>query len=65
MSKRKREFRWINLFVRDILLILVLMAVNYWTNFNSWWVGFTTGMTVVWVSWHYFEYISSKRRLVC
>lgn len=52
------DFRWINVFVRDLLLIGVVGAMQYWTHFNSKTVFFISGMMVVWVSWQLSDYMT-------
>ena len=55
--------RWINIFIRDILLALVIAYVNYSTGFRSWWAAFTMGAMVVLISWHFSDLLESRRRL--
>jgi len=57
------HFKWFNIFLRDIFLILVIGYINYSTNFRSWWVAFTTGMLVVWISWQFTDYLNYKKSL--
>jgi hypothetical protein len=58
---KSKDFKWLNIFIRDILLILVIAYVQVKTYFNSKWVWFITGMIVVWVSWQYSDYNKFKR----
>ena len=55
------DARWFNIFLRDIFLIFVVGMVNYWTQLRSWWVGFTTGMLVVYISWQITDYLNYKK----
>lgn len=58
------EFRWFNVFFRDLLLVLVVMSVQYWSHFKSKWVFFITGMLVVWISWQFSDFLDYKRRII-
>jgi len=55
------DAKWFNIFIRDICLVFVIGVVNYWTHFRSWWVGFITGMCVVWISWQLTDYLNYKK----
>ena len=59
--KKINRINWINIFIRDILLAVVIVVVNYRTHFISWWVGFVTGMLVVWVTWQLSDFIRYKK----
>jgi len=48
---------WINIFVRDFLLILAIGGLHYMTNFQSKVVFLITGMLVVFVTWHFSDLI--------
>jgi len=56
------EFRWFNIFIRDILLIFIILVTQVWTNFNSKSVWFISGMLVVWVTWQLNDYIYYYKR---
>lgn len=58
---KSREFTWLNIFVRDFLLIFVVIIIHIKTNFNSRWVWFIIGMLVVYVSWQITDYINYKK----
>jgi len=49
----KEKFKWINIFVRDMLLILVVGGLQILTNFQSKVVFLITGMLMVFVTWHF------------
>jgi high-affinity Fe2+/Pb2+ permease len=49
------NWRWFNIFVRDIMLIIVICVMNHRTNYSSWWLGFVAGAMFVLVSWHFEE----------
>ena len=61
---KSEEFKWFNIFVRDIILIGLLIYINVSNSFKSYWVGFLTGMAVVYVSWQFTDYLNEKRRLL-
>jgi len=47
------NWKWFNIFIRDIMLIIVICIMNQRSNYNSWWIAFLTGGMVVLVSWHF------------
>ena len=57
------NFSWINLFVRDILLSLVICWINHTLDYQSWVAASLAGMMFVLVTWHLNDLIKSKRRL--
>ena len=57
------NFKWTNIFIRDILLSIVIIVVNFYANFNSWFAAFAAGMVVVLTTWHLSDLIKLKRRL--
>ncbi len=59
IKQNKDKVRWINLFIRDFLLILAVGGLHYMTGFNSKVVFLITGMLVVSVSWHFSDLIKS------
>ena len=63
MKEKLRELKWLNIFIRDVFLILVVGGLHYMTNFNSKTVWLITGMLLVYVSWQLSDYIKHKRRL--
>jgi hypothetical protein len=59
-----KEVIWLNIFIRDILLVFIILWLHYITNFNSKSVFLITGMMVVWITWQFsdfMEYINYKR----
>jgi hypothetical protein len=42
------NWRWTNIFLRDIFLIIVVEILNFRVNFESWWLAFLLGAMVVW-----------------
>jgi len=60
------DARWLNLFIRDFLIIMAIGGLQYMTNFNSKVVFFLMGMIVVHVTWHFSDfmrYLKIKRGL--
>lgn len=57
------DWKWINIFARDILLACLMMWVNFEVEYKSWWAAFIMGALVVLVSWHFIEYKNIRRRL--
>ena len=66
-SKQKtikmKRFRWIIRFIGDIFLTFTVILLQYITNFNSKFVFMITGMLVVWISWHFSDFINSRKRI--
>jgi len=60
-TMKSQEFKWFNLFFRDILLIFITFTIQILTNFRSIYVWFLTGMMVVWISWQLNDYIKYRR----
>lgn len=52
------QFKWLNLFIRDFLLILVVCFLHYSTHFNSKSVFLITGMMIVWITWQISDYVN-------
>jgi len=59
----KQNLRWINIFIRDILITFLLTWVNYQVNFKSWWVACLIGMQIVLVTWHLSDFLENKRSI--
>ena len=49
------NWRWVNIFVRDMFLIVVVEILNFMVNFESWWLAFLLGAMFVLISWHFEE----------
>ena len=49
------NWRWTNIFLRDIFLIIVVEILNFMVNFESWWLAFLLGAMFVLISWHFEE----------
>jgi len=49
------NLKWINIFCRDICLVLVVAYLNSIADYRSWWLAFLMGAMFVLVSWHFEE----------
>jgi len=58
---KSSEFKWWNIFIRDLFLAVVIFIVHYQTKFQSTMVWFITGMLLVWISWHFSDYVKLMR----
>ena len=54
------DVRWVNLFIRDVLLVLVILYMQITTKFNSKSVFLITGMMIVWITWQLSDYLNYK-----
>ena len=59
----KPDWKWINIFLRDMFLAIVISWVNYKVDFQSWWVAFLMGALFVLVTWHLNDYIKLHKRI--
>lgn len=57
------ELKWMNIFLRDLLLLVVVSVVNWYIQFKSWAAAFLAGMLVVLISWHFEDYLKSKQEV--
>jgi len=57
------NFRWINIFLRDIILIGLISWVNWRVDYQSWWAACITGMIIVLITWHFQDFLETNRRL--
>jgi len=55
---RSREFKWFNIFLRDLFLVLAVAGMHYLTNFNSKSIFMITGMLVVWITWQFSDFLT-------
>jgi len=58
---KSKEFSWLNLFLRDIFLVFVILGIHYLTNYNSKIAFLITGMMVVWVTWHFTDFMNYQK----
>ena len=56
------DWKWINIFVRDIVIALLIGWVNWKVEYQSWWAAFLMGAMFVLVSWHLDAYMKIQRR---
>ena len=55
------KFQWINIFIRDTLLSLVIAWINWRLDYKLWVGGLLAGMMVVLVSWHLSDFLAERR----
>lgn len=60
---KHREAMWLNVFIRDVILVGLVSYMQYATNFRSTTVFFITGMLLVYICWQLTDYLHEKRRL--
>ena len=58
------RYKWFNLFVRDILLIVVVGFLQWWTRYNSKVIFFISGMLLVWITWQLSDLLNYRRKVV-
>ena len=63
MKTKSKHLMWLNTFVGDFLLILVVGFLQYLTKFNSKTVFFITGMIVVYVTWQFSDFLNSRKKI--
>ena len=56
-----KKGQWINIFVRDILLAIVIAYLNWTLNYQLWIGGVLMGMMFVLVSWHISGLLKQRR----
>ena len=64
IESKRRKVLWINIFIRDLLLVVVVFGLAYMTKFNSKVVFLIIGMLVVWITWQFSDflnYLKSRR----
>lgn len=57
----RRNVSWMIIFFRDLFLALVIFMIHYLTKFSVPVVWMLTGMLVVWITWHYQEFMDWRR----
>ena len=60
-EQRKRDIGWLNLFIRDLLLVAVVGLLQWQTDFKSRSLFLITGMLLVWITWQITDYLNYKR----
>ena len=60
-ENKKQRFVWVNIFFRDLLLVVILTLIQMLTHFNSKTVFFISGMMVVLVTWHIHDFWRWKK----
>ena len=64
IESKRRKILWLNIFIRDLLLVVVVFGLAYMTKFNSKVVFLIIGMLVVWITWQFSDflnYLKSRR----
>jgi len=51
------KFQWINIFLRDALLAVVIVWINSTLDYESWFAACLAGMIIVLTTWHLNEFI--------
>lgn len=62
-EEEKMSLKWVNLFIRDVILIGLISWVNWKVDFQSWWAACVTGMIIVLMTWHLSDLLYEKRGL--
>ena len=57
------KFKWINIFVRDLILSGIIVWMNYVLEYQSWFAAALAGMIIVQTSWHLNDLLKEKRGL--
>jgi len=58
---KRRKIIWLNIFIRDLLLVVVVLGLGIMTNFNSKVVFLIMGMMVVWITWQFSDFLNYIR----
>lgn len=57
------KYRWVHIFIRDLILVFIVAVLHYYTHFNSKTVFLITGMLMVWITWQLNDYLNYKKSL--
>ena len=60
---KSREVMWLNVFMRDVILIGLVFYIQWATHFKSTTVFFISGMLLVYIAWQLTDYLNEKRKL--
>ena len=58
IESKRRKILWLNIFIRDLLLVVVVFGLAYMTKFNSKVVFLIIGMLVVWITWQFSDFLN-------
>ena len=58
IETKRRKIMWLNIFIRDLLLVIVVLGIGIMTNFNSKVVFLIIGMLVVWITWQFSDFLN-------
>jgi len=61
MRRMSKKWRWINIFVRDLILSGLLIWANFTLDFQSWFAACVMGMILVLMAWHLQDLIKERR----
>jgi len=55
---KRRKIMWLNIFIRDLLLVIVVLGIGIMTKFNSRVVFLIIGMLIVWITWQFSDFLN-------
>ena len=55
---KRRKIMWLNIFIRDLLLVIVVLGIGIMTKFNSKVVFLIIGMLIVWITWQFSDFLN-------
>jgi len=60
---KNRDVMWLNVFIRDVILVGLVGYLQYATYFQSKTIFFISGMLLVYICWQLTDYLNEKKRL--
>jgi len=57
------NWKWINIFLRDLFLSAALLGMNFLLNYQSWFAAWLLGMQMVLMAWHLHDFIKLNKEL--
>ena len=58
IETKRRKIMWLNIFIRDLLLVIVVLGIGIMTKFNSRVVFLIIGMLIVWITWQFSDFLN-------
>jgi len=58
IETKRRKIMWLNIFIRDLLLVIVVLGIGIMTKFNSKVVFLIIGMLIVWITWQFSDFLN-------
>jgi len=58
IETKRRKVMWLNIFIRDLLLVIVVLGIGIMTKFNSKVVFLIIGMMIVWITWQFSDFLN-------